>query len=69
VAATKEEAKNALGRGGASSRHIAKLEQSTFSLDIYDFIYKELKLKVTIHFVLSHFYHKRDLKKLKVCLH
>ncbi len=27
---------NALGRGSASSKHITKLEQSRFSLDIYD---------------------------------
>jgi hypothetical protein len=57
VAATKEEAKNALGRGGVSSGHMTKLEQSTFSLDIYDFIYKELKQQVTIRFVSSHLYH------------
>jgi hypothetical protein len=28
--------KNALGRGSTSNRHITKLEQSRFSLDIYD---------------------------------
>jgi hypothetical protein len=28
--------KNALGRGSASSEHIPNLEQSRFSLDIYD---------------------------------
>jgi hypothetical protein len=28
--------KNILGRGSASSRHITKLEQSTFLLNIYD---------------------------------
>ncbi len=32
--------KNALGRGSASSGHITKLEQSRFSLDIYDFFMK-----------------------------
>jgi hypothetical protein len=32
---SKKEAKNALGRGGTSSRHITKLEQYKFSLDIY----------------------------------
>jgi len=27
--------KNALGRGSTSSRHMAKLEQATFFLDVY----------------------------------
>jgi hypothetical protein len=30
-----KKAKNALGKGGASSGHITKLEQSRLSLDIY----------------------------------
>jgi hypothetical protein len=38
VSGRSKKAKNALGRGSASSRHIMKLEQSRFSLDIYDFI-------------------------------
>ncbi len=31
----RKKAKNALGRGGARSRHTAKLKQSRFSLDIF----------------------------------
>jgi hypothetical protein len=34
VAASLKKAKNALGRGGISSGHTSKLEQSRFSLDI-----------------------------------
>jgi hypothetical protein len=32
----RKKAKNPLGRRGASGRHLTKLEQSRFSLDIYD---------------------------------
>ncbi len=36
VSGCSKKAKNALGRGSASSRHTTKLEQSRFSLDIYE---------------------------------
>jgi len=36
VSGHSKKAKNALGRGGTSSGHVTKLDQSKFSLDIYE---------------------------------
>jgi hypothetical protein len=38
VSGRSKKAKNALGRDSSSSRHTTKLEQSRFSLDIYEWL-------------------------------
>jgi len=58
--------KNALGRRSASNRHITKLEQSRFSLDIFDFEYKRHQEKHLFKLAVKGNLHKQGFLRLLV---